>query len=239
MLLLLAGTMNVDEFIIDDAGNWSVSNMQSGASAAVSVDDVWQLLLAAEEATELMVCAVLDANRDGDRGDIYRGLVEGHAYTIMQVRQQKLARGQHHLCHGGNLPEVHWRLLWQPRMLSMAGACASCLESAWLARGRTVAQCSQHCILCWLEALQKHAMLQLMQLHVCLCMPHSRSCTVSPLIPPHTLLQVEETEDGTRTLTVRNPWGSHPEQHEAEAQAAALECLEDGLCIYDLDTFLQ
>lgn len=81
------GTKNVDKFTVDrNSGTISVRNLATGQHATASNGQVWQMLLAAEQAAELLVCAIDDADGDGDR-EGYRGLVEGHAYSIKEVSQ--------------------------------------------------------------------------------------------------------------------------------------------------------
>jgi hypothetical protein len=84
--LLLAGAKNVDEFAVQPGtGITIVRNLATGQQATASNKQVWQMLLAAEQAAELLVCAIHDADGDGDT-EGYMGLVEGHAYSIKEVR---------------------------------------------------------------------------------------------------------------------------------------------------------
>jgi hypothetical protein len=60
---------------------------------------------------------------------------------------------------------------------------------------------------------------------------------------PH--LQVFTNNEGVQVVTVRNPWGKHPTQQEAELARLALVCYGDddttnaGMCDFDFDTFIE
>jgi hypothetical protein len=79
-------------------GTTVVRNLATGQQATASNQQVWQMLMAAEQAAELLVCAVFDADGDGDTKG-YRGLVEGHAYSIKEVSQL--------CCFGTPLAKLH------------------------------------------------------------------------------------------------------------------------------------
>lgn len=77
----------MDEFRVDPStGAFSVHNLQTGQLAQVDKDQMWHMLLGAEQGAELLVCAINDANGDGVRNN-FRGMVEGHAYSIKEVRR--------------------------------------------------------------------------------------------------------------------------------------------------------
>lgn len=80
-----AGSKNVDAFTVDPGtGSTVVRNLASGQEAEASKEEVWEMLRAAEQAAEILVCAIDDADGDGDR-EGFKGLVEGHAYSIKEV----------------------------------------------------------------------------------------------------------------------------------------------------------
>jgi hypothetical protein len=84
---LPAGSKNVDEFTVDPStGSTVVRNLESGQEAEASKEEVWEMLRAAGQAAEILVCAIHDADGDGTQA-IFKGLVEGHAYSIKEVRR--------------------------------------------------------------------------------------------------------------------------------------------------------
>lgn len=87
-LSLPAGTKNLDKFTYDPStGGCHVWNWASNKRANCSEEQVWAMLHAAEQAKELLVCSVGDANRDGVRSGFSYGLVEAHAYSIKEVSE--------------------------------------------------------------------------------------------------------------------------------------------------------
>jgi hypothetical protein len=52
-------------------------------------------------------------------------------------------------------------------------------------------------------------------------------------------MQVFTRDEGVQVVRVRNPWGNNNTGQEAQLAQIALACYEDGMCDFDLDTFLQ
>lgn len=142
-------------------------------------------------------------------------------------------------------------------------------HAAW-PRTQALAACHQWCAQRVEHALQRHTacrsvewlnclfMLQLFKVLVAAAVrhrgedPHWLAAQRIPLLYKSLFqcddahhLQVFTNDEGVQVVRVRNPWGSHPTEQEAELMQLALVCYGDddpdnaGMCDFDFDTFIE